>query len=911
MASPALVSLLKGACTRRSKGLWVTSITFLVLYSAMTLSWLKIIGGKFIIDESPQLSLPSNVPSKHKGAVAVIGGHGYIGSILSSALSREGFNVTIFDPYSGPTFHITSYQKTSEPPDPTTSISRHSSELSRGELQGFNTIFSLGDSTVDDLAQFLPKLSAGQHIIFVSALVESPSSLASEKDEIMKAFVTGHVNTTPAITTLQIGTVVGLAPTQGVENLFSTFLTAAYTSGVLHIKQGGAVHPYLWTQDLAPAFVAVVEKKQQQPSKYQSWSVASFHAATMKIATTTAWLTSSKISTLDVEGTNYRHNLSIFQSAFSFVPKGSVALVMEELVNNIPASLIVAGPRMSMSSVKCPSTSCSETLFQHNIVNLGTVLDPILSSADTTTMTVLRLAWCCKQVVPIYGDSTPDWGHKLLDAMGFEAPLYSGNALLMHRFAERQHFIQQWVQEMVAKFDLKGYQIVGVLGNTPEASVLLHLVCSKNCRLSRIIVGEGGKNAVFPGHQQVPTGVASTTWSPPAPPKSNYLFLVLDRDIWEKETLPVVLSLLQNQSQNTADYKVLTLYPESRLINLSIGTDNMLREEVVLEMPFFPYQTGSVLRNPDRRKSLILSHMNNEELLLPHYIAHHSSMFDRAALIDYNSTDKSRYMVQEFAPDSWMLIKSSTGGFIDAVKTDQHVMEWERKYKDDWSYCLTITEFVVQRQFRESLYKLQLDSGNATQQMYALPLLMMVGDDSQLYDPSIPLLEQRFVYAKGQGLRRARFIHYGTLQDYQYQGGRHSMIRLNDSEVITPPYWGLNGFVVKWEWTPWPEVVDRKLAVGKHIAPIDVQQGVSIQHTRRAKKGKPFLIKERNKFVQKAKNWEIHQTLQPFGEDLENSLSINYTYASAYHAAIWQPKQRTYKSRFAGSKKKKGPRGVK
>jgi hypothetical protein len=57
----------------------------------------------------------------------------------------------------------------------------------------------------------------------------------------------------------------------------------------------------------------------------------------------------------------------------------------------------------------------------------------------------------------------------------------------------------------------------------------------------------------------------------------------------------------------------------------------------------------------------------------------------------------------------------------------------------------------------------------ATQQMHALPLLMMVGDDFQLYDPSILILEQHFVYDKGQGTRQARLLHYGTLNDFQWR----------------------------------------------------------------------------------------------------------------------------------------------
>ena len=42
----------------------------------------------------------------------------------------------------------------------------------------------------------------------------------------------------------------------------------------------------------------------------------------------------------------------------------------------------------------------------------------------------------------------------------------------------------------------------------------------------------------------------------------------------------------------------------------------------------------------------------------------------------------------------------------------------------------------------------------------------------------------------------------------------------------------MDGFIVKWFWTPWPESVARKLEVGKTIPKDEAEAGVGPQHTR-------------------------------------------------------------------------------
>ena len=50
--------------------------------------------------------------------------------------------------------------------------------------------------------------------------------------------------------------------------------------------------------------------------------------------------------------------------------------------------------------------------------------------------------------------------------------------------------------------------------------------------------------------------------------------------------------------------------------------------------------------------------IGDEALMLPQWISHHASMFHRAYLLDYNSTDNSMQIARAFAPASWKIIPS-------------------------------------------------------------------------------------------------------------------------------------------------------------------------------------------------------------------------------------------------------------
>lgn len=92
------------------------------------------------------------------------------------------------------------------------------------------------------------------------------------------------------------------------------------------------------------------------------------------------------------------------------------------------------------------------------------------------------------------------------------------------------------------------------------------------------------------------------------------------------------------------------------------------------------------------KKITLISHFYNEEYLLPYWIRHHKNIFDHAILIDHKSTDRSRNIIKEMAPE-WEIVDSDLNEF-DPILTDFEVQKIEEKI-DGWKIVLNTTEFIV------------------------------------------------------------------------------------------------------------------------------------------------------------------------------------------------------------------------
>ncbi len=92
----------------------------------------------------------------------------------------------------------------------------------------------------------------------------------------------------------------------------------------------------------------------------------------------------------------------------------------------------------------------------------------------------------------------------------------------------------------------------------------------------------------------------------------------------------------------------------------------------------------------------VISHIYNEEYLLPFWLDHHSKFFKNGIIIDYMSTDNSLDIIRKKCPH-WKIIK--TKNIIDnkpnfeAEKIDSEVQEIEKTI-NGYKICLNTTEFL-------------------------------------------------------------------------------------------------------------------------------------------------------------------------------------------------------------------------
>lgn len=215
----------------------------------------------------------------------------------------------------------------------------------------------------------------------------------------------------------------------------------------------------------------------------------------------------------------------------------------------------------------------------------------------------------------------------------------------------------------------------------------------------------------------------------------------------------------------------------------------------------------------------LISHFYNEEYLLPHFVAHHLTVFDHAILIDYASTDNSVQIIQELAPD-WKVISSSNTDF-NAVACDAEIMDIERGI-DGWKCVLTTTEFLCGD--IKSLTQQWDIQGNAAAQIRPCAMVDLKERAVILGEQCSPLEYCHDGYVGGWITPyKSRLVHRHN--DGAYSVGRHST---NHGGVL----WHPEGALLKWlGFAPWtPQMRDRKKAIQTRIPDSDKAAGLGFQH---------------------------------------------------------------------------------
>jgi len=233
-------------------------------------------------------------------------------------------------------------------------------------------------------------------------------------------------------------------------------------------------------------------------------------------------------------------------------------------------------------------------------------------------------------------------------------------------------------------------------------------------------------------------------------------------------------------------------------------------------------------------KKTIISHIYNEEYLLPWWLDHHKKFFDHGIMIDYHSTDSSKKIIQDICPN-WEIVETKNEYFDSAV-IDREVEHYEKKI-DGWRICLNTTEFLV------GDYSI-LDKSEKNQLF--LSNLVFVENKIANLNKKIPLFYQIVNgYCQVQdntkrlntGDRTFRSIHNYPIR-YHNQGGRHfsGPISTHDLKIF---YYG---YLISIE-----EMISRKL---------QIQGKMSDKEYNTYKSDHPNII-DRNSFLNRIKKYQL------------------------------------------------------
>lgn len=151
------------------------------------------------------------------------------------------------------------------------------------------------------------------------------------------------------------------------------------------------------------------------------------------------------------------------------------------------------------------------------------------------------------------------------------------------------------------------------------------------------------------------------------------------------------------------------------------------------------YDTIDFDSNRKNSELTVITHVYNEEYLLPFWLKHHRKLFDHGVIIDYGSTDRTAEIVKDLVPE-WDFVQSKNEFFVEPHIGDE-VEFYETQFKG-WKMVLNVTEFVLAPSLQEYVYTLERNNlmGICTNGV------VMVDRPEEInapLDPDRPLIAQR------------------------------------------------------------------------------------------------------------------------------------------------------------------------
>jgi hypothetical protein len=213
-------------------------------------------------------------------------------------------------------------------------------------------------------------------------------------------------------------------------------------------------------------------------------------------------------------------------------------------------------------------------------------------------------------------------------------------------------------------------------------------------------------------------------------------------------------------------------------------------------------------------KTTLLSHIFNEEHLLPFWLNHHKNMFDEIIIVDYNSTDKSIEICKSICPNC--VILNSRNEYFGAIDIDKEIMDIENE-TEGIKIVLNTTEFLLCETSVKDIF-IDVTSPISYSINCISPYSKKAYNINNCYELFSNLLNNDIVYHYDRGFRQ---IH--TFPNGNYHCGRHGTynhsVQTNKAYIIWFGYYPMSNDLLK-----------RKLQIQQKIPQSDKDSRLGFQH---------------------------------------------------------------------------------
>jgi hypothetical protein len=275
----------------------------------------------------------------------------------------------------------------------------------------------------------------------------------------------------------------------------------------------------------------------------------------------------------------------------------------------------------------------------------------------------------------------------------------------------------------------------------------------------------------------------------------------------------------------------------------------------------------------DNIKLTVISHIYNEEYLLPFWLEYHSLIFDDGIIIDYLSNDKSLNIIKKICPH-WKIIKTKNITNDNKPNFDAMLVDYEvtlvEKCINNFKICLNTTEFLIIDLMNKQSFLNNLDKNKC----YGFEIYSIMSNKNNFYPANLYELLMNFNLIKSEKFPRGhRYLH--SKSDIQYSPGRHSIENNNIDKIYLQ-----NEYVIWLGFYPWnQDFINRKLQIQNNIPITDKFKGFGSQHFTNI----DLLNKKYKSYIEEHCNIELYNNIC---NTIQNTSKYIYYNTKIYHPSL-------------------------